>query len=183
MCSPVGIAGPVYRIDLGDCFELLAANWGCKHLPCQGQTRCRQRLQIGNDIAHHRPLAAVYSSSEFFVLQCPMVIQCPLSNEYQCLSVQCPVSSFQCLVGENIDYTINDDWKSSLSLNVAWCLEILCASLSDDYPDGRVLSQCPLSLTNLPPTGGHVTKLHLGSNMGTTTGSKKWSVNILAKLR
>ena len=23
----------VYRIDLGDCFELLAANWGCKHLP------------------------------------------------------------------------------------------------------------------------------------------------------
>ena len=45
-----------------------------------------------------------------------------------------------------------------------WCLQILSASLSDDYPEGRVLSQCPLSPTNLFPTGGHVTKPHLLTN-------------------
>ena len=48
--------------------------------------------------------------------------------------------------------------SSSLSLNVVWCLQILCASLSDDYPEGRVLSQSLLSPTNLLPTGGLVTK-------------------------
>ena len=68
------------------------------------------------------------------------------------------VSNVQCLVSNNVYQIIDDESNSSLSLNVVWCLQILCASLSDDYPEGRVLSQCPLSLTNLLPTGGHVTK-------------------------
>ena len=39
-----------------------------------------------------------------------------------------------------------------------WCLNILGSSAFDDFPDGRVLSQCSLSLTDLVPSGGHVTK-------------------------